>query len=231
MKKKQKNLIGENERTVLQPVLFSDDGEKSRGILIPETDTLDELASYKNLRKKRIKRAISRAVLWTLLVGLLPIFVFFSVIIFSPNTGNSFFGYTLYLVKTNSMVPEFCPGDMIMVKTNFSIDDIKPGTDITFVRLSDGEIVTHRVKSYVDTENGREYTTYGINVPQGDDDDPVNFNNILGVRIKTLTTLGSIVTFFRSTVGLIVFFAIFAVLIGGIYVSFVFSNDIRAVGK
>lgn len=231
MAKRQKKFIGENERTVLQPVLFSDDGEKSRAILIPETDTLDELSSYKNLRKKRIKRAISRAVLWTLLVAFLPVMVFFSVVVFSPNVGHSFFGYTFYLVTSTSMVPDFCKDDMIMVKTNFSIDEIQPGTDITFLRVSDGEIVTHRVRTYNDTDNGREYTTYGINVPQGDDSEPVNFNNVLGVRVKTLSVLGSIVTFFRSTVGMIVLFVIFAVFIAGIYVSFMFSNDIRAVGK
>ena len=48
MKKKQKNLIGENQRTVLQPVRFSDDGEKSRAILIPEEDSLNELATKVN---------------------------------------------------------------------------------------------------------------------------------------------------------------------------------------
>jgi len=231
MNKKRKKVVGENQRTVLQPVLFSDAGEKSRGILIPESDTLDELASYNNLKKKRLKRAISRAILWTAIVLLLPVMVFFSVMVFSPNTGNSFFGYTFYLIETNSMVPDFCPGDMVMVKTNFDIEDIQPGTDITFVRESDGKIVTHRIRSFEDTENGREYTTYGINVPQGDDAGSVNYNNIIGVRIKTMSVLGDIVTFFRSTIGMIVLFVIFAVLIVGINVSFILLNDIRAVGK
>jgi len=192
---------------------------------------MDELSSYKSLREKRLKRAISRAILWTAIVLLLPVLIFFTVIVFSPNASHTFFGYTFYLVETGSMRPEFSEGDMILVKTNFSMDEIKVGTDITFIREADGEIVTHRVMSFVDGETGREYTTYGINVPQGADSGTVNYNNIIGVRLKTLVLLGDIVTFFRSTVGMIVMFGMFAVLIAGIYVSFAVSNDIRAVGK
>ncbi len=231
MKRKQKNVIGENQRTVLQPVRFSDAGEKSSAILVPEEDSMNELTSYKSLKKKRLKRAVSRAIIWTLIVAILPIMVFFSVMIFSPKTGNSFFGYTLYLVETNSMVPDFCPGEIIMVKTDFQLEDIMPGTDITFVRLSDGEIVTHRVRSFEDTDSGREYTTYGINVPQGNDLHTVNFNNILGVRIKTMPTLGSVIMFFKSPVGMVVLFAIFAGLLSGIFLTFRMLNDIRSVGK
>lgn len=230
MGRDKKKIIIENQRTVLQPVLFSEDGEQESAILTPEIDTLDERVSYRNLRKKRIKRAVSRAILWTVIVLLLPIMVFFTIIVFSPNSGHSFFGYTFYIVASNSMRPEFEEGDMIIVKTDFSFEEIQIGTDITFVRESDGKIVTHRIRSYADTENGREYTTRGIN-NMVDDDTTVNFNNIIGVKIKTLVAFGDVITFFRSTVGMIVLFLSFGLLMAGIFISFKFSNDVRAVGK
>ena len=229
MKRRKKNVVFENDRTVLQPVLFSDAGEKSRAILVPQIDNLDELSSYKNLRRKRIRLAITRSVLWTVIVLLLPIIIFITVVVFSPNSGHSFFGYTYYLVTTESMRPEIDVGDMIVVKTNFTIDDIEIGTDITFIRDFDEKVVTHRVRSYEDTEEGRVYITRGINTTFYDD--PINFNNILGVKIRVDAGLGKIVTFFRSTVGMITMFSFFAALFVGFYFSFKYSNDIRAVGK
>jgi len=231
MKNKKRKIVGENDRTVLQPVLFGDENEKERGILSPEIDTMDELVSYKSLRKRRIKLAITRAVIWTLIVALLPIIVFCIVMVFSSNSGNNFFGYSYYIVETGSMRPEFSEGDLIIVKTNFTIDEIQSGVDISFVREIDGKVVTHRVKSFEDTENGREYITYGINVPQGNDLDTVNYNNIIGLRIATSESLGEVIMFLRSPSGMVVMFSVFALMFAGVFVSFRLSNDIRAVGK
>ena len=225
-----KNVDFENDRTVLQSVQFSNAGEKARGVMIPDNDNLDEMVSYKNLRKKRLKRAIVCAVLWLVLIVMLPIMVFLGVMVFSsPDTGHNFFGYTFYLVSANSMVPEIEPWDMIIDKTNITIDDIEIGTDITFVRASDGKVVTHRVKSFKDTEGGRIYITRGIN--NTFDDAEVNFNDVLGIKVHVAPVLGDIVVFFRSTPGMIVMFSLFALVIAGIYFSFVLSNNIRAVGK
>lgn len=226
-----KNSIGEeNKRTVLQPVHFSAEDKNAKGILSPDNDYFDEMASYKNLRKKRLKRAISRVVLWAFIIVLLPILVFFTIVVFSSNSGHSFFGYTFYLVESNSMVPDFEANDIIIVKTSFKMEEIKKGTDITFVRESDGKIVTHRVQKFEDGEDGREYTTRGIN-NIANDEGTVNFNNIIGVKVATASALGKTVTFFRSTLGLILLIISFGAIVFGIYVSFRFSNDIRAVGK
>jgi len=228
--KSNKKVNFENDRTVLQSVQFSDAGEMARSVIIPDNDNLDEMASYKNLRKKRLKRALVSAILWLILIIILPIMVFLGVMVFSsPDTGHNFFGYTFYLVSANSMVPEIEPWDMIIDKTNITIDDIEIGTDITFVRRDDGKVVTHRVKSFKDTESGRIYITRGIN--NTFDDDEVNFNDILGVKVCVAPILGDIVVFFRSVPGMIVMFSLFALVIAGIYFSFVLSNGIRAVGK
>ena len=229
MARKIKKVTIENQRTVLQPVSFSDAGEKSQAILLPDIDNINELASYKALRGKRFKRAILRTVLWFFIILLLPVMIFFTVIICSPNSAHNFFGYTFYIVSSNSMVPDFDENDMIVVKTNFSIDEIKIGTDITFLRADDGQIVTHRVKSFEDTESGRVYTTRGIN--NSFDDSPVNFNDIQGIKINSSRPIGNIIVFLRSGIGLVVLFLFFGLIIAGLYISFAYSNDIRAVGK
>ena len=227
---RKKRIVFENDRTVLQPVQFLDAGEKAKAIKVPDIDNLDEMSSYRSLRKSRFKRACVRVCVWLALMILLPVMVFLGVMVFSaPDTGHNFFGYTFYLVTANSMVPDIEPGDMIIDKTNFTIDDIKVGTDITFLRESDGKIVTHRVKSFEDTESGRVYTTHGINTTF--DDAPVNFNNVLGIKCRVASALGDIVVFFRSTFGMIVMFSMFALILAGIYFSFAYSNHIKAVGK
>lgn len=227
---KKKQIIAENERTVLQPVQFVDAGAKSEALLIPEIDKLNEMSSYKSLRKKRFKRAIIRACVWSIVVALLPVMVFLSVMVFSrPDTGHNFFGYTFYLISSESMEPEIMQWDMIIDKTKFSVDDIEVGSDITYLRASDGKVVTHRVKSFKDTDAGRVYTTRGAN--NLFDDEPVNFNDVLGVKVRVAPVLGDIVMFFRSVVGMIVMFSLFAGIIVGIYFSLKVSNNIKAVGK
>lgn len=230
MKTNQKNIRSENKRTVLQPVHFSAEDKNPKGILSPDNDYYDEMVGYKNLRKKRLKRAITRVILWFFVIVLLPIMVFFTIVVFSSNSGHSFFGYTFYLVESNSMMPEFEMGDIIVVKTSFTMDEIQRGTDITFVRESDGKIITHRVQKYEDDEDGREYTTRGIHNVLNDEN-TVNYNNIIGVKVAVAHTLGQMVTFFRSTIGIIVLVLTFGAIVFGIYVSFRLSNDIRAVGK
>ena len=226
---RKKNIVFENDRTVLQPVQFSMSGEKEKAILVPEIDNLDELSSYKSLRRKRIKLAVTRACIWLLSLIILPLMVFLSVMVFSSNKGHNFFGVTYYLVTSDSMEPEINQWDMIVVKSDFTIEDIDIGSDITFLREFDGKIVTHRVTSFEDTESGRMYTTKGVNNIFYDE--PVNFNNVLGVKKAVKPILGDIVVFFRSVPGMIVMFSFFGLVMAGIFISFKVSNDIRAVGK
>ena len=85
------------------------------------------------------------------------------------------------------------------------------------------------MKSFVDTSRGREFITHGIN--NNFDDQPVNYNDVLGIMIDIRPTTGMILTFFRSTAGMIVMFSTFATILIGLYISFLLSNDIRSVGK
>ena len=194
-----------------------------------EIDKLEELTSYAELRKQKIIRVICKILIWCWVLILLPILIFISVIVFSPTSGHNMFGYTYYLVTSNSMEPEINESDLIIVKTDFSVEDITIGTDITFLRENDGKIVTHRVKSFKDTESGRVYITRGVN--NNFDDKEINFNDILGIKYSVKPILGRVITFFRTTGGMIFMFSMFAIIFASIYISFLLSNDIRATGK
>ncbi len=191
----------------------------------------DELEEYKTLRKKRTKRAWIRACIWLLVLLMTPLIVFFSLVIINPNSGVNFFGYTFYIVESESMRPVFDINDCIVVKNVNSREEIQIGTDICFIRKSDGRIVTHRVIGSVINEHGEEeYITRGVHNTVADEGS-VAFENIIGRRVGVLTALGHIVMFFRTWVGILIFLGLFITLMFGFVISFRYSNDIRSVGN
>ena len=193
-------------------------------------DKYDEFESYKILRKKRKKRAWIRAFVWLLVILISPIIVFFSLVIISPSSGVNFFGYTFYIVESESMRPVFDIHDLVVIKHIGDKNEIQIGTDISFTRKTDGKIVTHRVIDIIEKENGNiEYITKGVNNLIADEGS-VSFENIIGRRVTQLTALGHIVMFFRTWVGILVFLVIFFIIVVGFVVSFRYSNDIRSVG-
>ena len=209
----------------------SSGGEEIASLKKNNIDKFDELESYKNLRSKRKKRAWIRAVVWLLVILVSPIIVFFSLVIVNPTTGANFFGYTFYIVESESMRPVFDINDCIVVKHLKSKDEVQIGTDICFVRKSDGKIVTHRVIDITENEMGEiEYITRGVHNPVADDGS-VAFENIVGKRVAVLSVLGHVVMFFRTWVGILVFLLIFVLIIFGFVLSFKYSNDIRAIGN
>lgn len=234
MRRVRGKIEGEEKKSQLQAVSFS--GAKNNGALIAtlkksQLDTYDEIESYKKLRTKRKHMALLRMFVWICVILLIPVIVFFSMIIIDPTSGHNFFGYNFFIVETDSMKQYFDVGDCIIVKSVGGVEDIKIGSDITFVRKKDGEVVTHRVIAIEVNEDGQyEYVTRGTNVANADPE-LVNFNNVIGVRIKTLHILGQCISFFRTPYGIIIFVAVFVLTMFGIYLSFKASDDIRAIGQ
>jgi len=225
-----KKIKGEEHRSQLQPVVFNDENTSVASLKKSQLDSYDELESYKRLRKKRIKIACIRMAVWLFVIFLLPIFVFFSIVIINPKAGHNLFGYTFYIVSSHSMEPVFFKDDCIVVKRVNSVDEIEIGSDITFIRTSDGETVTHRVIEIITNENGDvEYITRGVHNSTADSG-TVAFENVLGVRIKTVSWIGNLVSYFRTPYGIVTFLAIFAFIMMGINFAFRMSDDIRAVG-
>lgn len=195
-----------------------------------QIQTFDELETYKKVRQKRKHKAVVQTLVWLLVVLLMPIFIFATIVITNPRSGHNFFGYTFYVVSSESMKPVFDKDDCIVVKKVKSRDELKIGTDISFIRDSDGQIVTHRIIGTVENEHGEiEYITKGVHNTNADYG-AVSYGNIIGRRVAVLSALGHVILFFRTPAGIVTFLAIFVLMVGVFAFVIRRLNDIRAVG-
>lgn len=191
---------------------------------------LDELDSYKKLRSKRKRKAIARFVIWSLVILLMPFFVLSFVIITNPREGHNFFGFTFYICSSESMKGVFDVNDCVVVKKVRSQNDIKVGDDISFVRASDGQIVTHRIIATQKNENGETvYVTKGVH-NQTADPNMVSFSDVVGKKVAVFSALGHVIMFFRTPAGIITFLTIMVALVFTFLFLYRRANDIRAVG-
>lgn len=194
-----------------------------------QIDKYDELESYKRLRKKRTKRLIARLVVFAVLMVLLPVIIFLCSIVIDKNSQHNFFGKSYYLVVSNSMEPEIKVNDLVVLKKVKNTAELNVGDDIGYIN-DDGQVVVHRIIAK-DTNNymGQvQYYTKGVN-NVGADRVAVQQDQIVGVRVATHHGLGQMLTFFRSTGGIVVLVLILGTIIAGFIVAFKFTEDIRYV--
>ena len=105
-------------------------------------------------------------------------------------------GYSIFTVVTESMVPVYGVGDMIIAKT-VDIEDVKIGDDVVYLGKEDSfkdKIVTHRV---VDIEkDSSEYVFHTKGVANNYEDPLIGYDQIYGkvlYRCKLLSFLSKIV--------------------------------------
>ncbi len=73
-------------------------------------------------------------------------------------------GFRVFNVATESMVPKYVVGDVLIVKET-EITDLKVGDDVTYLGKEDtfkGRVVTHQIIQIDETENGKVFHTKGI---------------------------------------------------------------------
>lgn len=73
-------------------------------------------------------------------------------------------GYRIFSVATESMVPEYLVGDVLIVKETDE-NDLKIGDDVSYLGKAStfaGKVVTHRIVGIDETENGKVFHTKGI---------------------------------------------------------------------
>ena len=87
-----KKILGKEHKSQLQPVAFYDGEQSIATLKKSQLDSYDELESYKRLRKRRVKKAFARMIVWLSVLFFIPIFVFFSIVIINPKVGYMFFG-------------------------------------------------------------------------------------------------------------------------------------------
>lgn len=123
--------------------------------------------------------------------------------------GSRLLGYECYNVISPSMEPEYGVGDLLYVKDVDPIT-IKEGDVITFIVNEDLVVGTHRVVR-VDAENQRFYTKGDAN--DIEDQNPVHFNNVIGVPQFSIPKLGYVSDFVQNPPGMYITIGVGIVLI------------------
>ena len=127
--------------------------------------------------------------------------------------GTRLMGYACYNVISPSMEPEYMVGDLIYVK-DVDPATIKEGDVITFIVNEDLVVGTHRVVR-VDAENQRFYTKGDAN--QIEDQNPVHFNNVIGVPEFAIPKLGYVSDFVQNPPGMYITIAVGILLILAVF--------------
>ncbi len=112
--------------------------------------------------------------------------------------GSRIMGYQCYNVISPSMEPKYMVGDLIYVK-KVDPTTIKEGDVITFLVNEDLVVGTHRVVR-VDAENRHFYTKGDAN--EIEDQNPVHFNNVIGVPEFSIPKLGYVSDFVQNPPGM-----------------------------
>lgn len=123
--------------------------------------------------------------------------------------GSRIMGYRVFNIISGSMEPKYSVGDLIYVK-EVDVNTIEVGDDITFLLNEDLVVATHRVVR-IDAENQRFYTKGLAN--EIEDNDPVHFNNVIGIPKFSVPKLGYVSDFIQNPPGMYITIAAGVVLI------------------
>jgi signal peptidase len=111
-------------------------------------------------------------------------------------------GHQMFIVLSGSMNPSFDTGSMVFVKPT-KPSEINQGEIITFRGLGDGrQLVSHRVVSVNNTEDGITFTTKG-DANKVPDPNPVPARNLVGKVIFAVPYLGYFMNFAQTRQGII----------------------------
>ena len=151
-----------------------------------------------------INRRKQRAKVLKIILGIILIILVYNIILvgISMIDGNKFnlFGYSAYIITSDSMTPEINKGDVVITR-KIGEDEIEVNDIITF--YEEGQNITHRVMEITDVDGYKEYKTKGDN-NQVEDSKTVNFDNINGKVILKIPFLGSIISFMKNQIILLI---------------------------
>ena len=181
-------------------------------------------------KKKKIEKKDNKIfkIIWNTIKGIcIALIVLIVAVIVVQRVSNNKFtlgGYSIFTVVTESMLPEYKVGDMLLSHVK-NPKDIKIGDDVVYqgkVGTFADKIVTHRV---IETEEGepRKFHTKGIN--NFIEDPVIDGSQIYGVVITKLSVLSVISGFINNQYGF--FFIIFVpivVLVFEIFIDVVNDN-------
>ena len=130
------------------------------------------------------------------------IILYLSFIIIQRVTGNkSVLGYRLFTVATGSMSGVYEINDVIAVK-DFSTKNLKVGDDVAYEGNRggyEGMLITHRIVKIEDSEEGKIYTTKGVNAPV--EDPSITESQILGKVVGVVPVITQLNHAVKSQLG------------------------------
>ena len=151
---------------------------------------------------KKVLKAVANVFSWVILILALLV----TILVFSSGRNNgvaNLFGYIPLTVESDSMMPTFAQGDLIICKEIEDLNQLKEDDVITFWTIIDGKKVknTHRIVKVNEFENTRSFVTRG-DANSIDDEIPAYAGDLIGewtdVRLKGL---GTVMNFLRTKTG------------------------------
>ena len=154
---------------------------------------------------KKALKVVMNVLAWIVLIFALLI----TIVVFSSGRNNgvaNLLGYIPLTVESDSMLPTFAQGDMIVCKEIDDINTLKEGDIITFWTIIDGRRVknTHRIVGINQAENSRSFVTRGDNNPI-DDEIPAYAGDLIGEWTNVrIAGAGKVMNFLRTKTGFFV---------------------------
>lgn len=149
---------------------------------------------------KRVVAIVLSIVLWAVIL-IAALFAFTTLATRDSTKVASIAGFTPLTVKTDSMVPTFRSGDLILIR-KCDPGTLQVGDIITFHAIIENEYAlnTHRIEK-IETQNGyRSYTTKGDNNSIADTH-IISDGDIVGVYVGKVGGLGRVMDFLSSSTG------------------------------
>lgn len=155
---------------------------------------------------KAVKKGITiivSVILWMIIL-LAALFAFTTLATKDQTNVASLAGYTPMVVKTDSMAPTFCAGDLIFIK-KCDTSKLEEGDVICFHTIIENEYAlnTHRILKIEEQNGVRSYTTKGDN-NEISDTHIISDGDIVGQYIGKIGRLGNVMDFLSSSMGFLI---------------------------
>ena len=152
------------------------------------------------MKASKVLNVIISIILWVVIV-VAALFAFTTLATRDTNKVANLFGFTPLTVQSDSMVPTFSAGDMIIIK-KCNTAELQEGDIITFHTIIQNQYVlnTHRIASIANNGSVRSYTTKGDN-NLIEDSHIIADGDIVGKYVTKIGGFGKVIDFLSSSMG------------------------------
>ncbi len=156
-------------------------------------------------QKKAGKRSAGSVIATVILILCILVAIFAGYSAYATKAGSgvpSVFGFRPFAVQSDSMVPTFKQGDLIIDVPVKDVTQLEVGDVITFWTVINGQkaLNTHRIINIEDAGNYLYFETRGDNNNM-DDSSSVHQNDIVGQYKFKIAGLGTVLDFLQTTLG------------------------------